>query len=968
MKIRTLASRASAGSLAALMILMLLPSAALAATPDANSATASVFEDTPTTITLSASDASGTPLAIQTQGNPTNGSLSGLTATSCSPDPTQCTAQITYTPNLNYNGSDSFTFTADGGLDGVSLPAMIGITVVPVNDPPTGTDNTLSLNEGGTLTLHASDFGFADPNDTGEALAAVVITTTPSAGTLRNGGVTVSSGDEVTRSELDLNRLTFQPAALGSGSPYTTFTFQVRDTGGNLNGGIDLDPTPRTITINVAKVNHAPSGIDNTVTTNEDTPFTFAASDFPFTDSNDTPANDLASVQITSLPTPGSLQDNGTPVTVNAEISRSDLNNGMLTFTPAANGNGTPYAMFGFKVRDDGTPPLLDPTASTLKINVTPVNDPPIALPDTYTFFEDSGPHLLPVGVNDSDVDGTTPPPIVSKIDPLHGTLTLTGGALTYTPIANYFGSDSFTYTVSDGTYFATATVSINITFLNHPPVAVPDTVVVNEDSGTTVISAAANDTDVDGDSLSVTANGLASHGVVTLVGGVLGYTPAANYFGLDAFTYTVSDGTLTAVGTVNVTVTSVNDAPIAVDDSVTIVRDSGATAVNVRGNDTDIDTPFASVLITATSAPSKGTVAITGAGTGLSYTPYHGLEGADSFTYTISDGAGGTATATVSVNITGANRVPNAVNDVGLSVHEGAGATALPVLANDDDPDGDTFTIVSNTTPAHGVVTILPGGAGLTYDPVPLYHGTDTFKYTIKDAGGLTDTATVVVLVTRDTSAPILVAPSERLRGQTVGASTVLTRISWAASDAGSGIKSYAVQVSVNGHSFTNVRLASATRTYVDATLSGTASYRFRVRATDREGNVSAWRYTPTFRQGRWEDSSIASKYTGSWTTYRTTAALGGSVHVAFSPSETVHLTTAAYDLAIIGTRSAASGSADIYVDGVFNGRINLHSARTAFRQLLFTRHFATLAAHIIEVRAVGTGRVDVDTFLALR
>ena len=122
------------------------------------------------------------------------------------------------------------------------------------------------------------------------------------------------------------------------------------------------------------------------------------------------------------------------------------------------------------------------------------------------------------------------------------------------------------------------------------------------------------------------------------------------------------------------ITITSVNDVPDAVDDTATIVRDAAATAVGVLGNDTD--TEHDTLHITGKTNGAKGTVAITGGGTGLTYDPFTGLSGADSFIYTIDDGNGGTDTATVFVTIAGANLAPNAANDVSFSVPEGAAAT----------------------------------------------------------------------------------------------------------------------------------------------------------------------------------------------------------------------------------------------------------------------------------------------------
>ena len=208
--------------------------------------------------------------------------------------------------------------------------------------------------------------------------------------------------------------------------------------------------------------------------------------------------------------------------------------------------------------------------------------------------------------------------------------------------------------------------------------------------------------------------------------------TPTAPRYA--TFTFQVQDDGGTANGgvdldptpnTITVNVTAVNDDPVAVADSKTIPEDAAATAIDVLANDTDVE--GGTRTITATTDGTKGTVTFTA--TGVTYKPNLHVNGADSFTYTISDNQGGTATGTVNVTITPVNHNPLAPNDAGLTVPEGAGATALNVLGNDSDVDGDTLTITSEDhIAAHGTVAITGGGTGLTYKPATRYKGTDTF------------------------------------------------------------------------------------------------------------------------------------------------------------------------------------------------------------------------------------------------
>jgi len=203
--------------------------------------------------------------------------------------------------------------------------------------------------------------------------------------------VDVTAGQLIPVAIITAGNLKFFPDANESGSPYATFTFQVQDDGGTANGGVDLDQSANTITVNVTAVNDEPAGADNTVTTNEDTAHTFTAAQFGFTDPNDTPADGFAKVKITTLPTDGSLTFQTNAVVAGAEINVADLAD--LVFRPDANENGTGYATFTFQVRDDGGTANggvdLDQSANTFTINVTPVNDAPAGTNGSTTILED---------------------------------------------------------------------------------------------------------------------------------------------------------------------------------------------------------------------------------------------------------------------------------------------------------------------------------------------------------------------------------------------------------------------------------------------------------------------------------------------------------------------------------------------------------------------------------------------------
>ena len=208
---------------------------------------------------------------------------------------------------------------------------------------------------------------------------------------------------------------------------------------------------------------------------------------------------------------------------------------------------------------------------------MTCVDDLPTAVDDAATVPEDSAATPLAVLANDSDPDGD-PMTIASASDPANGTVVLTGGlpgahtGLTYQPDPNYCSAtpDTFTYTLNGG---ATATVSVTVTCGDDAPTAVDDSATVGEDSAAGAIDVLANDTDSDGGAKTIASASDPANGTVVLTGGSAGahtgltYQPDANYCGPDTFTYTLNGG---STATVSVTVTCVDDAPTAVDDSAT--------------------------------------------------------------------------------------------------------------------------------------------------------------------------------------------------------------------------------------------------------------------------------------------------------------------------------------------------------------------------------------------------------------
>ena len=378
-------------------------------------------------------------------------------------------------------------------------------------------------------------------------------------------------------------------------------------------------------------------------------------------------------------------------------------------------------------------------------------NVPPIAVNDSGE--TDEGTALtLEVLSNDYDPDDD-----VLSIDSVgqgsHGIVETNGSNIKYTPEAGYIGSDSFTYTVVDGHGgSATASVSITVNPVNAPPVAVNDSGETDEDTALT-LEVLSNDYDPDDDVLSIDSVGQGGHGIVETNGSNIKYTPEAGYIGSDSFTYTVVDGHGgSATASVSITVNPVNAPPVAVNDSGETDEDTALT-LEVLSNDYDPDDDVLSI----DSVGQGGHGIVETNGSNIKYTPEAGYIGSDSFTYTVVDGHGGSATASVSISVNPVNAPPVAVNDSGETDEDTA--LTLEVLSNDYDPDDDVLSIDSVGQGGHGIVET--NGSNIKYTPEAGYIGSDSFTYTVVDGHGGSATASVSISVNPVNAPPVAVNDS---------------------------------------------------------------------------------------------------------------------------------------------------------------------------------------------------------------
>ncbi|WP_139123285.1 tandem-95 repeat protein, partial [Vibrio parahaemolyticus] len=415
---------------------------------------------------------------------------------------------------------------------------------------------------------------------------------------------------------------------------------------------------------------------------------------------------------------------------------------GSVTYTPDDNYVGKDT--FTYIVTSGGVS-----ESSTVEVNVTPVNDAPVAKDDIATTQEDTA-VTIDVLSNDTDVDGDTLRIDSASVPSDQGTVEIVDGKLVFTPAENFNGNAEITYTVTDGSLTDQATVKVTVNAVNDTPVVesnLADQTLAEDFTTYTIdLNTAFSDVDnVDGElTFSVSGN---SNVLVSIENGIATISPTADWNGSETLTFTATDPSGESVSqTVDFTVAPVVDIEA---DSADVVEDT-PTIINVLGNDT-FEGKDKVVSLDAENGPKNGTVIVNNDGT-VTYTPDDNYVGKDTFTYVVTSG-GVSESTTVTVNVTPVNYAPVAKDDIATTQEDTA--VTIDVLPNDTDVDGDKLSIQSASVPeTQGTVEIVDGK--LVFTPAKNYHGDAKITYTVTD-GQLTDEAKVTVTVNPVNDAPTI-------------------------------------------------------------------------------------------------------------------------------------------------------------------------------------------------------------------
>ncbi len=553
-----------------------------------------------------------------------------------------------YTPNAGYAGADSFTYTISDGR-GASAKAAVNIVVVspyipPVNPPvtggtyyentpPTAADDSFSVSKGATLNFKDADLLRNDKDADGNSIT-IQSFTQPSHGTL------IKTAD---------GSFSYTPAQNYVGQD--SFSYTISD--GTSTG---------TAKVSISVLGSAgPEANDDAVIADGVTVI-----EAKTLLSNDVGINswDRLTISRFTQPSHGILVDNGDETFAYTPAS-GYTGSDSFTYAVSDGRGGTDTATVNITVNTPYTPTTPDPP--TPPDPPTGANQPPAAADDRFNITKDTSMVLKPADLLGNDSDPNKDPISITGIEqPYDGKLTDNqDGTATYTPNSGFIGEDSFAYTISDGRGgTAVGVVYVNVTSSKEPnpaenkaPVAADDIFATKQNTSLLIIkdTLLKNDSDPNGDTLSVSDMSQPSHGKLANNGTTLTYTPDNGFIGKDSFIYAIFDGKgSTASATVNIFINSVTDktnSPDAVDDTVTTSQNVVLTisGQSLMSNDKDpLGNPLTIIGYTQTF---NGSIADKGNSTYL-YTPKTGFSGTDMFSYTVSNGKGGTDTAWVKITV----------------------------------------------------------------------------------------------------------------------------------------------------------------------------------------------------------------------------------------------------------------------------------------------------------------------------
>ena len=722
---------------------------------------------------------------------------------------------FTYTPDGDYFGGDSFTYFANDGTDN-SAVATVTITVNSVNDAPTfeifPSDIPAMNEDTSLLTISGTALALRVVDPEGDALTVAAVSGNQYLLPNANLGIQGSGNERTIELTLapDKNSAT---SVIDSQSGFVTISVTAFDS----HGASAIEDF---LIQSVTPVDDAPTFVGGgvqTVAEDAGAQSTAWATSFRYGPNTATDETAQTLVAYTLTPVPGS--------TLTFSVAPSINTSGVLTYTTAPNSFGT--AAFEVRVVDSGSNVAPNANTSgpqTLLINVTSVNDAPVADNGSASLAEDGAAAITLTASDVDDAPGVLTYAVATP--PSNGSLSGTAPNLTYTPNANFNGVDSFTFTASDDEMAtsAPATISITVTEVNDAPVAGDDTVAdVLEDAPMFSISAATllgNDAngggaDENAQTLSITAVGSAVGGSVVLNAGNVEFTPEADFNGAASFSYTVTDnGTTNAVAdpqsdtaTVSFNITAVNDAPsFSATNPAAVSEDAGAQTLANWASFTagPANESAQAVLAYTVSGVSNAALFSAGPSIGtdgtLSYTPAAGVSGSSDFTVQVQDN-GGTANAgvdlsltqTFTITVSDVNDQPSFTAASPAAVLEDAGAQTLAAWATFDQGAGDTGqTVVAYTVSGVTNAALFSAGPSigtdgtLSFTPAANANGSSDFTVTVQDNGGTAnggiDTSasqTFTITVTAVNDAPGYTIGANQAPAQ--GSTGVQTVVAWA-------------------------------------------------------------------------------------------------------------------------------------------------------------------------------------------